>query len=147
MTTNGQTVTYTPALNFSGTDSFTYQVSDGSVTSQATVTVTVTPVSDPPVAVNDVILVTRYGTFILPAPGVLANDSDPEGATLTAILATGAHASFTLGSDGSVTYTPPVEFVGNRTFTYMANDGTLNSAAATARLGEAPGGQEGGVHG
>jgi len=134
VTTNGQTVTYTPALNFSGPDSFTYQVSDGSVTSQATVTVTVTPVSDPPVAVNDVILVTRYGTFIAPAPGVLANDSDPEGATLTAILVGGAHATFTLGSDGTVTYTPPVEFIGNRTFTYRASDGALTSAVASARL-------------
>jgi large repetitive protein len=133
MTTNGQTVTYTPALNFSGTTSFTYQVSDGFVTSQALVTVTVTPVSDPPVAVNDVFQVTRYGVFTVDAPGVLANDSDPENAPLTAILVTG-HATLVLGSNGSVTYTPPVEFIGNRTLTYRANDGALNSANATARF-------------
>jgi len=132
-TTNNQTVTYTPALNFSGTTSFTYQVSDGSVTSQGTVTVTVNPVSDPPVAVNDVFQVTRYGVFVVPAPGVLANDSDPENAPLTAILVTG-HATLVLGSNGSVTYTPPVEFIGNRTLTYRANDGALNSANATARF-------------
>lgn len=136
-TTNGQTVTYTPALNFSGTTSFTYQVSDGFVTSQGTVTVTVTPVSDPPVAVNDVIQVTRHGTFIAPAPGVLANDSDPDSPTLTASLVTGLNlgkGTLILASDGTVTYTPPVEFFGNQTFTYQASDGALTSAPATARL-------------
>ncbi|MBI4461424.1 MAG: choice-of-anchor D domain-containing protein, partial [Acidobacteria bacterium] len=74
-------VTYTPNLNFNGSDSFTYTISDGQGGSDsATVTVTVNAVNDAPVAVND-----SYSTSedtllaILAASGVLANDSDVDG--------------------------------------------------------------------
>ena len=48
------TFTYTPALNFTGIDTFTYTVSDGALSDVATVTITVTPVNDAPVAGDDV---------------------------------------------------------------------------------------------
>jgi hypothetical protein len=114
----------------------TYALYDGRLNDSMLVKLAV-GVPRAPVAVNDVIAVTRYGTFIAPAPGVLANDRDPDSPTLTAILATGLNlnkGTLVLGSNGTVTYTPPVDFIGNQTFTYRASDGALTSAAATARL-------------
>ena len=58
------------------------------------------------------------------APGVLANDTDVDGATLTAVLVTGpAHGTLALNADGSFTYTPAANFNGADSFTYRANDG------------------------
>ncbi len=64
--------------------------------------------------------------------GVLNNDSDPEGATLSAVLHTGGehgpfHGSLTLNSDGSFTYTPDADYHGDDTFTYHAHDGLKSS--------------------
>src|SRR5205814_1306988 len=71
---------YTPAANFNGTDTFTYQASDGALTSDvATVTITVTPVNDAPVAQDDSYRAGQDTPLTVPAPGVLANDSDPDG--------------------------------------------------------------------
>src|SRR5437899_777212 len=79
---------YMPALNFNGTDSFTYKASDGQAQSgTTTVTITVTPVNDAPVAANDDSYTTPEDTQLtVSAPGVLANDSDVDGDTLSAIL-------------------------------------------------------------
>ena len=69
------------------------------------------------------------------AGNVLANDTDPEGNTLTAVLVSGpAHGTLTLNADGSFTYTPNANFHGGDSFTYRANDGTLNSGLATVTL-------------
>ncbi|MDY0020623.1 MAG: cadherin-like domain-containing protein, partial [Anaerolineae bacterium] len=68
-------------------DSFTYSVSDGQETSEAaTVALTITPVNDWPAAVDDAYSVQEGGTLIIAALGVLANDTDAEGDTLTASL-------------------------------------------------------------
>src|SRR6185503_10122723 len=80
LNTNGAFV-YTPTLNYAGSDTFTYRATDGALTSDvATVSITVIPVNDPPVAVND-------STNTLEDIGVtikaLLNDSDVEGNTLT----------------------------------------------------------------
>src|SRR5205823_6463382 len=70
---------YTPQANFYGLDSFTYRVSDGSLLSNpATVTITVTPVNDPPVANNDWFRTPRITPLHLPAYGVLDNDTDAD---------------------------------------------------------------------
>lgn len=70
------------------------------------------------------------------AGGVLANDSDPDGNAITAVLATGpSHAaSFTLNPDGSFDYTPDPNYNGPDSFTYHANDGSLNSSNVTVTL-------------
>ena len=84
--------TYTPNANFAGTDTFTYTVADaGGLTSNiATVTITVTSIdNDAPVAVNDTYTTTEDTALTIPAPGVLANDTDPDGDPLTAALVTG----------------------------------------------------------
>jgi VCBS repeat-containing protein len=131
--------TYTPNANFSGTDTFTYQASDGSLTSNvATVTITVTAVADAPVAGNDSYSTPAATVLNVPANGVLANDSDPDGTTPTAVaIAAGpttAGGTVTLNADGSFTYTPPAGFVGTDTFTYQATDGALSSAPATVTI-------------
>ncbi|NEU06742.1 tandem-95 repeat protein, partial [Flavihumibacter sp. R14] len=81
--------TYTPNANFNGTDSFTYKVSDGSLESNiATVTITVTPVNDAPVAVNDTYTTAEETAITITAPGILVNDSDIDGDAITAIKVT-----------------------------------------------------------
>jgi VCBS repeat-containing protein len=88
-----------------------------------------------PTANNDSYSATKNTPLIVPAPGVLANDTDPENDPLTAVLVSNpAHGSLTLNSDGSFTYTPHSGFHGTDSFTYEANDGILNSAPATVTI-------------
>jgi VCBS repeat-containing protein len=128
--------TYTPAPNFNGTDTFTYKANDGQLNSNvATVTITVTPVNDAPVAANDSYNVSENNTLNLAAPGVLANDTDADGDPLTAILVSGpAHGTLALNADGSFNYTPAAGYSGADSFTYKANDGLLDSNVATVSL-------------
>lgn len=125
------TFVLTPAAGFSGNLSFTYQVSDGTDTAATPGTVTLTvlppppPANEPPVAVSD-----NFGENYQGA-NVLANDSDPEGDPLTAVLVQGPeNGSLTLNADGSFTYMPDGDFFGADSFTYLANDGELNSESA-----------------
>ncbi len=69
------------------------------------------------------------------AAGVLGNDSDVDGDSLTAVLVSGpAHGTLTLNADGSFTYTPDANYHGSDSFTYKANDGSLDSNVATVSL-------------
>ena len=122
--------TYTPFPSVSGPDSFTYRANDGELNSNiVTVTITVTPVNDPPMANNDSYTTTENIPLTIAFPGVLSNDNDPEGAALTAALATGpANGALTLNANGSFTYTPSSNFVGSDSFTYRASDGVTASA-------------------
>jgi VCBS repeat-containing protein len=95
----------------------------------------VIPVNDPPVAVNDSYSTNEDTQLNVPAAGVLANDADVDGDTLSAILVTGpSHGSLSLNSDGSFLYTPNGNYNGADSFTYKANDGTVNSNVATVTL-------------
>src|SRR6185436_15168768 len=132
---------YMPALNFNGIDSFTYNASDGQAQSGiATVTITVTPANDAPVAANDDSYTTPEDTQLtVSAPGVLANDSDTDGDTLSSLLVTGpSHGTLTLNSDGSLVYMPALNFNGADTFTYKASDGQAQSAPATVTITVTP---------
>jgi VCBS repeat-containing protein len=123
------------------TDSFTYKASDGSLFSNtATVSITISPVDDAPVASNDAYSVAEGGTLNVPAPGTLTNDTDVDSPSLTAILVSGpAHAaSFTLNSDGSFLYVHDGSETTSDAFTYKANDGTLNSNVATVTITISP---------
>ena len=63
------------------------------------------------------------------APGVLGNDSDIDGDTLTAVLVSGpAHGTLALNSDGSFTYTPSANYNGSDAFRYKANDSAAGHA-------------------
>jgi len=137
VTLDGATATYTPALNFNGTDSFTFKANDGIADSLlATVTILVTPVNDAPVAVDDAYEVDEDGVLtVLAAQGVLANDTDVDNDLLTATLVNGpAHGTLVLAEDGSFVYTPEANFNGTDSFTYKATDGTLESNLATVTI-------------
>ncbi len=67
--------------------------------------------------------------------GVLANDTDVEGGALSAVLVSGpAHGTLSLAANGGFTYTPEANYSGPDSFTYKANDGTLDSNVATVSL-------------
>jgi hypothetical protein len=126
----GYTVTYTPNPDFYGTDIFTYTISDGSLTDTATVTVTVIAINDAPIAVPDVYTTSLVSpTLSIAAPGVLGNDFDVEGDSLTASLVTppGGAISFGFNVDGSFDYTPSA--TGIYTFTYIAQDAAPSNIA------------------
>jgi Tol biopolymer transport system component len=121
------------------TDSFTYKPNQGSITGTlATVTINIGAVDEPPVAANDGPYgVASGGDLTKAAPGVLGNDSDPEGGGLTAVLKTGPanSASFKLNADGSFTYTHDGTDTDTDSFTYQAKDAGGNlSNVATASL-------------
>jgi VCBS repeat-containing protein len=107
-------------------DSFTYAATDGQGgLATATVNVTVAGVNDAPVAVNDSYNVVAGETLTVPAPGVLANDTDAEHDPLAALFKFGSdpHGVFSLNLDGSFDYTPDAGFTGTDTFFYTADDG------------------------
>lgn len=135
LTTNGSLI-YTPNANYNGPDSFTYHANDGSANSNvATVSITVTPVNDAPAASDDSYSTNKNVALVIAAPGVLNNDPDVDGDTLSAVLNAGpSNGGLTLNSDGSFTYTPDTNFVGTDTFTYHANDGTADSNVATVTI-------------
>ncbi len=131
------TVTYTSTGAAVTTDSFSYRVNDnaGATSNEATVTVTITPVNDSPVAANESYSTNADTALTVPSPGVLSNDSDPEGSSLTAVLVTDpSHGTLTLNSNGSFTYTPTAGYDGPDSFTYKVNDGSLDSNVATVNL-------------
>ncbi|MBW4695517.1 MAG: tandem-95 repeat protein [Lyngbya sp. HA4199-MV5] len=123
--------TYTPNAGVTNTtDTFVYAASDGTLSTNATVTVTIKDTSSPPTAVNDTgYTVNANGTLTIAAgSGVLTNDTDPEGDFLKAIGGTApTHGTVSLGSDGSFVYTPTAGYLGTDSFTYFANDGIVNS--------------------
>ncbi|MCA9149304.1 MAG: tandem-95 repeat protein, partial [Planctomycetales bacterium] len=132
---------YVPTASFSGTDSFTYQATDGTLTSNlATVTINVTGVNDPPVASADAYTAQEDTPLTIAASaGVLANDTDAEGATLTATLvASPTHGTISLSANGGFTYTPAAGYTGDDTFTYQAHDGTFSSSVMTVTITVAP---------
>jgi VCBS repeat-containing protein len=145
---------YTPTADYTGTDTFTYKLSDdtggfhlhgllgflrpgGGHTDTATVTITVTPVNDAPAADNDTYTVVEDGVLTVGGPGVLGNDTDVDNtpAQLSAVLGAGpSHGTLALNPDGSFTYTPTANFNGADSFTYRASDGVGSSSPATVNI-------------
>jgi VCBS repeat-containing protein len=125
---------YSPAANFNGVDSFTFKVNDGKADSaEATVSVTVTPVSDPPVANADSATAREDAAIV--TIDVLANDTDPDGRKLTVVGATqGANGSVTINTDGTLGYAPNKNFSGTDTFNYTVSDGQGGTATATVSV-------------
>ena len=126
---------YTPPPNFNGATTFTYAVATKAAEvcppvgeGSATVTITVTPVNDPPSAVADSFTALAGRTLNVAAPGVLGNDSDVDGDPLTAIKTSSpSHGEVTLAPDGGFSYTPAAGYVGHDAFAYRASDGTDQS--------------------
>ncbi|HWQ83225.1 MAG TPA: tandem-95 repeat protein, partial [Anaerolineales bacterium] len=81
-----------------------------------------------PLANIDSYPVEEDGLLAIAAPGVLGNDSDQDGAQLTALLASGPnHGTLNLNPDGSFSYAPDLNYNGSDDFSYYANDGQDNS--------------------
>jgi VCBS repeat-containing protein len=145
----GNVVIYTPTANYNGPDSFTFKANDGSADSNtATVTITVTPEKDNPLAVDD-FYQTNQDTQLLvsAADGVLKNDIDVDLNNRTVALSTNVtHGVLTLYVDGSFTYMPNLGFYGNDTFIYKlvtypaltVSDGWTDEATVTITVHEVP---------
>src|SRR5207244_8693862 len=87
------------------------------------------------VAINDSFSTTEDTTLNVAAPGVLANDSDVDGDTLSAVLVSQpTHGSLTLNNNGSFDYTPAANYTGTDSFTYKANDAQTDSGVATVTI-------------
>ncbi len=123
---DGLTVTYTPASDFFGVETFTYTVGDQLI---AQATVEVKPVNDPPQGETDLYHVRENLEFLVDGVlGVLANDQDVDGDTLTATLTTPpVYGDISFNDDGSFVYSPPRNFSGPDHFSYVAHDGALSS--------------------
>ncbi|HEY8933912.1 MAG TPA: tandem-95 repeat protein, partial [Cyclobacteriaceae bacterium] len=139
-------VTYTPTTNFNGTTSITYTVKDnlGLGSNAANITITVTPVNDPPVAVNDAASTNENVTVSL---NVTTNDSDIDGSINVAtvdldVSTSGIQTSksvtlgnFSVNSLGLVTFTPTANQSGTATTSYTVNDnGGVTSNTATITI-------------
>ena len=128
------TATYTPAANPSATDSFTYTISDGSLTDSATVTITI---NRAPVAVDDAGS-TDAGVAV--TVDLLVNDSDPDGDPINVdSIGTPGEGSVVDNADGTATYTPAANPSATDSFTYTISDGSLtDSATVTITINRAP---------
>ena len=125
-----KTVTYTPAPDFNGTDSFTYTISDGrGGRSTATVRLTVNPVNDPPVAKGQSVT-TNPDTPV--AITLVATDAD--GDTLTYTVASPPANGSLSGTAPNLTYTPNPGFSGTDSFSFTAKDSQSTSNLATVSI-------------
>ena len=124
------TFNYVPATGFSGVDTFSYEVNDGTVNSNvATVTINVAHVD--PIANN----VTINGTEGQVASGSISASDAISSAVLTPSVVTApAHGELTLNANGTFNYIPATGFSGVDTFSYEVNDGAVNSNVATVTI-------------
>ena len=126
----GGSYQYTPPENFNGTDSFTYTVEDDDGASDtATVVVTVNAVNHAPVAKDQEVTVDQNGVVDIT---LVATDVDGDDLTFT-VVDSPLHGVLT-GSGAALTYTPDTDFSGSDGFTFMVNDGTVDSNVATVTI-------------
>jgi cysteine-rich repeat protein len=125
-------VTFTPAANFAGAAGFDYTVSDGTRTDVGHVDVTVTPVNDPPVAIDDAATTAEDTALTIAAATLAANDTDVDGDALV-VVAVGAASGGTVGLvTGTITFTPTANFAGTAGFDYTVSDGALTDTGHVA---------------
>ena len=133
------TVAFTPTS--AGPKSATMSIDHSAPGSPSSVNLSGTGVflNSPPVAVDDAYSVDKNSVLEVPAPGVLGNDTDADGDTLSAALVSDvAEGALVLGADGSFTYTPDADFAGTDQFTYRASDGAAHSAVLFSDTFERP---------
>jgi hypothetical protein len=118
---------YVPNPLYFGSDSFTFSVTDGLLSSNGRAEISVTAVNDPPQAVDDVAELAEDGFVLI---DVRANDSDPDGDALTiSAVSVPEHGMATIDS-GRIRYTPDANFFGADSFTYTLSDGKETGTAA-----------------
>ena len=134
---------YTPNANFFGTDSFTYQINQegnaGVHSNVSTVSITVTPANDAPVAPDLGGAQTTLAEDSTLTLDLLAGASDVDSPVLTAAIVAGPqHGSLSVNANGTYSYTPAANYFGADSFTYRVNDGAsdgaLDSGIATVSL-------------
>ncbi|MFN8486485.1 MAG: Ig-like domain-containing protein [Caldilineaceae bacterium] len=125
---------YTPSPNFTGSDSFQFKASDpqGAAT-VATIHITVQPTNTAPVATALVLTTSEESAVSLNLGG---SDADNDPLTYT-IVTTPTHGVLT-GEGADWVYTPKAGFTGVETFTFKANDGQVDSAAAPVTINVTP---------
>lgn len=128
--------TYRPAAHFNGSDAFSFVANDGQLYSApATVSFTVLPVNDPPVAQDGSLQLMEDGSG---QGRMIASDVDSAALTY-AVADQPAHGALTFdASTGDFTYAPGPDFTGTDTFRFTASDGALTSAPATVNLSVLP---------
>ncbi|WP_172405003.1 tandem-95 repeat protein [Vibrio parahaemolyticus] len=118
---------FTPAENFNGEATITYIVTDGDLTDEAKVTVTVTPVNDSPVAVDDTTSIQEDTAVTI---DVLTNDTDVDGDKLSIQSASVPEAQGKVEIvEGKLVFTPAENFNGDAEITYTVTDGQLTDEA------------------
>ncbi len=122
-------LTYTPAANYFGSDSFRFRASDGTGSAEGTVSLTVRPTADAPAA-TPLSVTTVVGTPV----AVTLSGSDPDNDALSYTVVTGPGEGTLSGTPPNLTYTPPSGFAGTDTFTFKASDGSLESNAASVTV-------------
>jgi hypothetical protein len=130
LTGTAPNITYLPSTNYNGSDSFAFKVNDGQIDSPpATVSITVTPVNDAPVA-NPQSVTTADDT----ATAITLTGSDPDGDSLTYVIVTGPSQGSLSGAPPNVTYTSTAAYHGADAFTFKVNDGQTDSPPATVSI-------------
>ena len=119
-------VRYTPELNFNGSDSFSYQVTDGEAQVTGQVSLTIRPVNDQPQAVVDTGSLDEDRSLTV---SVLNNDVDVDGDSLSLVAVSDATNGSVSISGRDIRYRPVADFNGTDSFTYTISDGELTSTA------------------
>jgi hypothetical protein len=136
LTGTAPALTYQPAANYNGADSFTFTVSDGMATSTpATVSISVAPVNDAPVATPQSVATPQNTAVAITLAG-----SDVDGDALTYAVVTWPAAGVLSGAAPALTYTPNSGYTGSDSFAFTASDGTLASDPATISITVNPAG-------
>ena len=127
---------YTPDPTYTGDDIFTYRANNDEAESElATVTIHIFYDNETPFAADDSYATDQDLALIVSAPGVLANDSDPDGDPIQPVVVQEpTNGVLTLNSDGSFAYTPAVGFAGEDSFTYSAQDNSSLSEPALVKI-------------
>lgn len=129
-TLQGANIKFTPALNFNGSATLTYTVSDGHATATGVVTVSVGLVNDAPVAVDDYLTTDEDTQLVIDPYQLIGNDSDVEGQSLTVTAVSSVQGgTASLDVNGNVIFTPAANFNGDATFNYTVSDGSLTTTA------------------
>ena len=128
------TVTFTPTLNFNGVVTLTYTISDGNLTDDGLIIITVNPVNDPPVAIDDFRQIGRLPISV--TIDVLDNDFDIDNDILSVISITSPLTGTASISGTLIVYTPTVARAGVPVdqFVYTISDGQGAIATATVRI-------------
>jgi len=126
----GPNVTYTPNKEFSGTDSFTFAVSDGTEESDpAEIHITIYAINDPPAANAQSVNVDEDNSLEITLTG-----SDAENDVITFRIINGTAYGTLTGEPPTLTYTPNLNYNGGDSFTFTINDGVSDSEPATVTI-------------